>query len=879
MGELYLSPKSVLGEQSDRVDPIHPFTLQAELMNDAMSNAGMSKKIITTFVDSSLSINSGKGAANHSFATGDATGDTAIKDHFSRPVRIDSYTWNESDSEGYKNGIRPWKLWANNPFVKTKLNNYSWFRGDLKIKIQMTASPFYYGMTKVTYVPLQYQNPAPIDTSAGLNYFVCVSQRPHITMVAGEHTSYEMTLPFLFQSNFANVQQATALENLGALDYHIFSKLQSANGVTSAGITVTTYAWVENLTLSGASVAFAMQSDEYQDEGCISTPASAIANAAGHLETIPVIGVFATATRMAASAVAGIARLFGYSNPPVLENTMPVRPEWFPKLASTSISYPVEKLTVDAKAELTIDPKVTGLNTSDDELNIKNIVTKESYLTKVSWTTAATTDAILFYSRVNPLMFDVLDYAAPLQSKIYMTPMCWISNCFDQWRGTIIFRFHIVSSRFHRGRLVISFDPSGNTGASNLLNTTSTSGVVYTAIVDIAETNDVEFEVPYQQAAQFLTLRTSFNTSNLNYGINSPPGGFDYNTFVDPLYDNGCLSVRVLNVLTAPVASAPIDIQVYVRAGSDLEFANPTEIDPTKQLSLFKAQTDEYNIDAAMTTVPIDAGMGNKNEYLVHFGERITSMRQLLRRYDLISMDKIQCLASAANQYGTFKKRVFKAPISPGYVPAANDATRFGASPYVANTIVAGTTTTWPYNWCQFTLLSYISNAFVCQRGSTNYTFNLDCTGAKMQHLRVYRENTLDKPTAIAPWKSAVMASSYTDTYTNNSQFANIVTKRPTGRAGSAMTNPGVAPSLNVSIPNQSPFKFSATSPVFANQGDAGDGSLYDAIALEGHWPTGSTTADSVVIYTYVAAGIDYTLNYFLNVPMFYRYNTFPTPA
>jgi len=263
---------------------------------------------------------------------------------------------------------------------------------------------------------------------------------------------------------------------------------------------------------------------------------------------------------------------------------------------------------------------------------------------------------------------------------------------------------------------------------------------------------------------------------------------------------------------------------------------------------------------------------------LVHFGERIMSMRQLLRRYDLLSMDKMTPTATLATQYSTFKKRLFKAPISPGYVPATNDATRLTASPYAATTlIITGPAISWPYNCCQFTLMSYLSCAYLCQRGSTNYTFNVDPAGKQLNHLRVYRENTLPKPIPVTnPWRSAVIANSYVDSFVSSSQFANIVTKRPTGRAGSAMTNPSVAPSLNISLPNQSPFKFCLTTPVFANQGDYNDGSLYDAIALEGHWPVGSTASDSVVVYTYVAAGVDYTLNFFLNVPTFYRYNTFP---
>jgi hypothetical protein len=200
----------------------------------------------------------------------------------------------------------------------------------------------------------------------------------------------EFTLPFLYHKNWLNATSSTDLENMGTILLNSFGTLKNANGLTTDSINIKVYAWAEDIEVAGPTIELAVQSgsgksvrkhkakdDEY-GKGIISKPASAIARAAGALSEIPIIGPFATATSYAAGAVADIASLFGYTNVPVIDDVQPFYSKPFPNLASTDIGTPVEKLTLDSKNELSIDPKITGVDV-EDELTIRSFVSRSIY--------------------------------------------------------------------------------------------------------------------------------------------------------------------------------------------------------------------------------------------------------------------------------------------------------------------------------------------------------------------------------------------------------------------------------------------------------------------------------------------------------------------
>jgi len=824
-----------------------------QLYEDSLTYSPQSQEQTTMFMDEDINI-VGTTSGNHEFSTNDGTVNTELSEWLKRPVRIATKQWLESDPVGGLDILYPWAALLNNAYVKNKLNNYSWFRGDLKIKIQFTASPFYYGKVRVSYQPLQSFKPSTIVIDSSLKWLIPLSQRPYIDIDAGKSDSVEMTLPFIYQANYVNLVSATQVQSLGKLDYNIYSQLQSANGATGSGITISTFAWLENVHLSGATVPYAMQSDEY-GEGTISKPASWVARAASYFENIPVIGQFATATKIGASAISSIASLFGFTNVPVIDDSYPMRSEVFPKLASSEIGYPVEKLTLDPKNELSVDPRVIGLPNGEDEMAIAKIVGRESFLTKFAWTDADASDYLLFYSNVNPQMFDKSSDPNPI---VQQTPLFQVTKCFTEWRGSIIFRFEIIASQYHKGKLVISFDPNG-TNSTNVGNTTGTTGLVQTAIVDIGETKNVEFVVPYQQLTQFLSNRINFLNSVPFATRSAYPGTLTINN----LYDNGLITVRVLNTLSAPTTTTSVDVLVHVRGGPDFEVANPVgpadSYAAAQTISFYAPQSEEIGETKTQEKDVVDMHKSSPvdHQYLVHYGENIRSIRQLLRRYQYVQGESFS--GPIAGYVGKFEKYFYKPPVTPGYA---------GVARLTANKIVGAGT--FKYNFANMTFLSWFSNAFLCYRGSTNWTFNVEYR-QQIPDLKVYKRVYNNQ-------NEGVVVSSFTSINNNNLSYNAM---GDIGGSGSALTNQNTQSGLNIVCPNFSKFKFQSTDPILANTGAAGDGSNQDFFVLQGNLPVYNTESGVPygMIYSYVAAGVDYGLYFYLNAPSFYVYTTVPTPA
>jgi hypothetical protein len=794
----------------------------------------------------------GYAAGNNVFSEVDQTTDTDIAEFFARPVRINTITWNESDTVGTNlSTFNPWRQWADNVYVKKKLDNYSWFRGDLNIKFQLTASPFYYGMVKMVYRPLQQFKTSTVRIGGANQHLMLFSQQPHVDLLVGEHDSWNFKCPFILNKNWVNIQNGNNISDLGEFRSYIYSQLQSANGVTGTGITITVYAWVDNVQLSGASTGFAMQSDEY-GEGVVSKPASWVASAATYLEDIPVIGPFATATRIGANAISAIASMFGFTNVPVISDTEPYRPEPFPKLASSEIGFPVEKLTLDPKNELSVDPRIIGMNSGVDEMSIAYLAGRESYLTAATWSTTNLVDDTLFYSRVNPNLFNV-DTSL---SAIYMTPMCWVAKAFKDWRGSMIFRFQIISSKYHKGKLKISFDPTGY-AAQNIGNVAASSNIVHTAIVDIGETTNVEFEVPYQQALQFLILRNTLTSAEKGWAVNTALSTFAYETD----FDNGYITLRVLNPLTAPVASSSVDVQVYVRAGTDIEYANPSTIDEAGNLSMFQPQFEELSGSTPADNVMLAKTGGTADhQYLVHYGENVRSLRQLLHRYEFSSMEMITLSDTGADKLNSFRKNFYKLPRSPGYTDDSAVLARNQAN-----------TADYGYNFVNMTNLSWFINGFLCYRGSLNWTFDVSSADGPVHHLKVFKDNT-------GASNASTTAFAYSTT-TSAKRAALMTSCRNSGACGQAMTDQRTNAGLNVVCPNMSRYKFQSTNPRYANIGYIPDGSNLDAFVLIGYFPyPSSTTTAPVIVSTYNSTGVDFGLHFFINVPTVYSYASVPAP-
>jgi len=750
-----------------------------------------------------------------------------------RPVRIKSYTWAENNTISVT--FNPWHAFFDNSYIKNKIQNYAFVNCKLKLKVVVNASPFYYGLAVVSYQPLTRFMTNSLAAMSNLT-IIPLSQRPHGWIYPQTNEGCTMTLPFLYDKNWLELTSADDLNDMGTVTIQSTSILRNANSIAGIDVDIQVYCWAEDVKLSGPTYLAAVQSDEYAGNGMISKPASAVSTIAHKLKDVPVIGKYMKATEIVSSAISNVFSYFGFTNVPNIKDQDAFKPLPFGGLTSTEISTPIDKLTFDPKNELTIDNAVCG-HTSEDELTIKSIATRESYCTSFTWTAAAVTGDTLGFMEVNP--FTVFTDSTILGYPLHVfTPIAQMAALFAYWRGDIIYRIRFICSKFHRGRVLISWDPKTT---PNTLSETYN----FSKIVDITKETDIEIRVPYLQATTFMPIAFP-----LPYVSTTAPA-FDASS------SNGMMRMFVLNAQTSPTASADIQIAVSMRAADNIEFAAPgnryevyTYYAPPQSLEFYDApQADEDELSYETTQVQfMPPATLHEATYLAHMGEKINSIRQILRRSTYVrTIRGSTALTTTANTltFGTYKNRY---PLYPGFDPNGIDRT---------NTLV-------PYNYVANTPFNWIANSFIGSRGSVHWHTNISSPDVLSRiSINRYEEGILWTSYqqlvgyAIEPLTTSSEVG-YSSAYLNRGTFG-----------GLSLIDQKVQSGLSVSAPFYSRYKMRSNDKFHRTVGtDAQRSELDNLQTLTDCSPVANQQAINITFHEYFSIGTDFNFVFYLNAPV-----------
>ncbi len=776
----------------------------------------------TTFVDPSHSEVYSHQERNLAPFAGDTQEHLDLADFLKRPTKIYTTSW----SGGFTSTtLDPWTLFFSNIVIKNKIQNFGYFSGNLHVRFVINTNPFLYGSLLVNYQPMYAQTNQPTS----LNQLVTHSQLPHILLEPQVNDSGELMLPFVYQKQFLELTDASAVASMGRLNLVSLAALASASETYSGAITITAYAWVDEPRLFGPTTKLALQGGDEYGNGPVSAPAAALSRFATQFSSMPVIGKWATATSIGASAVSSIAKLFGWSNVPVIEDVKPFKPMYYHDLASAHISEPVSKVTLDPKAELSVDPSIIGAS-SEDGLAISKIATHESYLWSSQWNSTGVQGDTLFASVVSPRLFVDQGADANGTQTLLFTPQCMLSELFSHWRGDIIFKFRFITSKFHRGRVLISFDPLGDlSGITDTVNTTISK------VVDIGETTEYEFRVPYMQALPWLACTKSVTMSSW----------FSDTATVPPIVGsgNGTIAVRILNALTAPRATSSVYMQVWVRGADNLEFANPSEI----SLGLFPWQLQGGEEESHPCP----------DRYRINWGEPIPSLRLLTRRSTYLEPIQMAAAGTSTNKSGYRIKHFSRLPIVPGYGQGALTAKSVASASQIA------------YTYAKFTPLHFISRCFLGNRGSIRYHF-MPSFAASRTNMTVVRQT------------GDTVSDSDINVFTGLTTRASAGTTKDCAAAiirnDPSQSNPGLVatdtlmnPALSLECPMMTNYLYSFNKLDTWAKGNTNDGTNLDNYALIVYdYPGNGTTVDNYIVNCYVSAGTDFNLFYFLCVPPLY---------
>ncbi len=799
--------------------------------------------------------------ADNTFAQVDSTPELGLESFLSRPVTIDTFTWSTSNAVGVTNTIAPWQLFMNTSVVKNKLNNYAFLRGKLHVKVVINATPFQYGLMRVCYSPLLglVADKVRTNPTSDLPLRIPYSQQPGFYIEPQYNTGGEMELPFFYHKNWLDITSNTDVSRMGTLKFVTFQPFAVALATAPTSITVKTIAWMSDVELMGATNRLALQADEYGN-GPISKPATAIANAAAMLTNVPIIGKFARATEIGASATSKIATLFGFTNPPNISNVQPFYQMSAPHLATTEISVPYQKLALDPKTELSIDPTIFGMS-NEDELSLSHLKKKESFFGSTSWSTADATDTQLFNCRVSPILRSavaITDGSAVTKGyRHYDTPLSYTANMFNNWRGSIKIRMKVVCSKYHRGRLKISWDP-----VSNITTTNPGINECYTHILDIGETQDITFEVPYHQALGWLGVHQNPTGDNWSAGNSLAPS---------QAVHNGVLTVRVYNTLEAP-STTSIGLMFYISGGDDFEFANPkgnisagTSGANCPVPSFFALQAEEITNYHCFGPSPKPFA----ERYAVNYGEAIMSLRKLLRRSHI--MDTVPLPTGVGSAYNIYRKGISRIPYTPGYVgvswpTSANKSLTAGTSQYAFNTMH---------------MIPYVAGMFMGTRGGVNCTITVNSPIVRPDDIRVIRATDSGNVTAtnrVVELITSVLGSASLSAKT--AALGSIWNVRD-GLAGLVVSSSSVAPSVQFTLPDYNNYNFTLVDPNNYVEGSSSDGTDIQSVLVS--ITVANTTATDEVGYstlqTSIGAGSDFTCFYFNCCPTLDHLIGDPTPV
>lgn len=612
-----------------------------------------------------------------------ASTDTSLGDFLKRPIELTHLS--PTLGQNVNVVLNPWDLFVNDFRVRNRIQGFRHLRGHLKIRAVITGNPLAYGKFILAYHPRADRDITGFANQLSECYRMQLSMLPHIFLDPSTGEGGEMTLPFFCPENWLDLTNTTSTTDMGELRLVSFNPLRHANSA-DGDCTITLYAWMENpelctptsadygswvgqsalsetsgltsalssvatllLALCGykAHQAYKTRRDSQHSasdiipqsgfgENPISRPASAISRAAGWLAEIPWLTPYAKATEVAFKGVAGVASAFGYSRPQIITPMSRYRELWAGQNATTNTKEIVARLAADEKGELTIDPRTVGLPPID-EMSIPYVAGRECYIHTSTWSVTDTTASTLCWVHVNPTSFETDSTVTPLRSCI--TPSTIPALMFKYWRGTMIYRFQVVCSSLHRGKLRITYDPVSNSGGEY--------NEVYSRVIDIQSTRDFEIPISWHARTPYLeTFPPDIGTTNFTKG-DGPGASFDPNRI------NGIIRVEVLHPLGTPdpTLNSDVSINVFSRAGDDIQFAVPydgfndyvysmrsSNVSVVPQSGEMMDNSASASDNAPVGGAPIEP-VGDvsiekvDNTDLVFFGETIPSFRTLMKRY------------------------------------------------------------------------------------------------------------------------------------------------------------------------------------------------------------------------------------------------------
>lgn len=570
--------------------------------------------------------------------------DPDLNAFFKRPIQIGTFSMAAGAS--VENTYKVCDLYLMDPAVRAKLRNFAFLRGKFKVRISVSGTPFDYGRLICAAWPWAQINEVYTTLFAGgatwdlLKLQYMSQAKTSVVIDVKENKPIDIELPWvsstpvgrLYNVATTAVGSATSFDDFTNMWTLIIKSLNVLKSISASPspVYVYLYAFMEDVEIgvpTASQLAVVTQSDE-RKTGPVQGIATNLLSVSKRLETVPYIGVYAKASSFVLDGVKSVASLFGWSAPVMITPPSRMKNEPYQNGANL-IQYDTgQRITLDPKQELAISTEYVSV--ASDELVIADLCKIRSYLTNFQWLAATAPLSSMYAVAIHPRLCVGYTGSPSGVKNVLPTPMHQIAQMFTKWRGRIVITLEAVCSSFHRGKLLITYDPNVMQYALIVANTNLNKQ--YTHIWDIQETQKYSICVDWNMVRQWAANLPDTVVYNLLSGATIVPAA----TWFDAV--NGFLNIAPFTKLQSPDGS-DITINVYVH-GEDMQFnrldAQFMPLNRTVQYNMESVDTSSVKelSSSDMSCITINPSSVSEKGADEHFyGESPISLRSLFKRF------------------------------------------------------------------------------------------------------------------------------------------------------------------------------------------------------------------------------------------------------
>jgi hypothetical protein len=391
-----------------------------------------------------------------------------------------------------------------NPFAMAH-SNYAFMNADVVIRFQLSGTKFHQGRL------IAYWNPILKIPNTTLTRNTVM---PHILIDATKSINQELTIPFSHIFSMINSLDVDAYNTIGTLTLKVMNPLTTgASGAQAINLTMYGHYSMPHLrNPTHLHVPnFAQGDDLFGDIGKIAEM------------VLPLLG--------------------NLDHP--CDSNVPMRDHTFSDV--THGDGGIRSVRLAGTQTETENIQKHTLDTLTDEMNLNVILKIPNYYKTLTWDSTKVSGETLIVMRNAPAHFATTEKVGTVDY-IYPTTLAYTSLAYQLWRGDIIYRFDVIATDFHKGRLLVTYTPfATQLSFEQALNQTQWT-------LDIQELHQFEIKVPYMSTSPYLYCDDETNMSHIT----------------------GMVQVFVLNELAYPGDVSPhVEINIYVSAGDGFEYKYP----------------------------------------------------------------------------------------------------------------------------------------------------------------------------------------------------------------------------------------------------------------------------------------------------------------